>query len=105
MKARAAMKAMAILAGVLLISSAVFAAPGDHGRGTGTTPTTDGAVWGSAGDGAVWGATGASTSTHGNQSDKVVVSGRDLNDRGSMADFVRTLLTNLGIFAEGAIWG
>ena len=113
--ARGTMKVLAILAGVLLISSAIFAGPGQARSTDRSVPTTDGAVWGSGGgaggDGAVWGnghgGDGAVWGGQNNSQSGRINTARDTRNstHGSLGEYMRSLFRNLGILAEGAVWG
>jgi hypothetical protein len=96
-------KYLAILVVALTVSSALFAAQGGNSANCSTTPSTEGAIWGtghSVGSDAVNTNSSCKTSTAGNPK---IESGND--QKHGLANAFGRLIHSIGASIEGATWG
>lgn len=107
MKAREIRKIAVVLVGAMVISSALFAAPGGRSNNCGSGTSTEGAIWGS-GNGPLK-ASSSPTGTVNNPCTGTTVTltteqTRTENGHGFAYAFGK-ILSGLGFSIEGATWG
>jgi len=102
---------LAVVVATLVISTALFAGPGQSPAKDQNTPTTDGAIWGNSVSGSAEGAVSrgndpSTSSAHTNplRSHEPNPSAQGSYNQ-SLVDFLKSLAKGLGVLTEGAIWG
>lgn len=103
MKARGISKAVVVLVGVMMISSALFAAPNAKQKNCSGVTTTDGATWGGTG-GPLRASSSPTDTCTGTQVTLSTNQTRSEHGKG-LAHAFGKLLSGLGISIDGTTWG
>ncbi len=92
------MRTLTAVVAILVLSTAVFAAPKNDHPNNANAPTTDGAIWGPS--------NAVTTTQHGssNHTNLNNASAQGVYHQ-NLVDYLKTLAKGLGLVVEGAIWG